>query len=277
MTQAAEALSNEAQNRSQHTGYMDKETPKPLKGKMGGTVDDAEIAKFAAMAEEWWDPDGKFKPLHKFNPVRIAYIRDRICSHFDRDPLAPEPLKGLSILDIGCGGGLLCEPLARLGAKVTGIDATERSVHVAAAHATQMGLDIDYRFTSVEALADESTRFDAVMNMEVVEHVADVDTFLTASANLVTPDGLMFLATLNRTAKSFAMAIVGAEYILRWLPRGTHDWKKFVKPSELAAALRPSGMTLTELTGVAFNPLKDEWKLVKRDLDVNYMAIAERR
>lgn len=252
-------------------GYMDKETPKPF----GGTVDDAEIAKFAAMAEEWWDPDGKFKPLHKFNPVRIAFIRDRLCARFGRDPLAPEPLKGLSILDIGCGGGLLCEPLSRLGASVTGIDATERSVHVAAAHADQMGLDIDYRFTTVEDLAAGEKRFDAVMNMEVVEHVADVDIFLRASAGLVAPGGMMFLATLNRTAKAYALAIVGAEYVLGWLPRGTHDWKKFVKPSELAAALRPAGMALTELTGVAYNPLRDEWKLSPHDLAVNYMAVAE--
>lgn len=253
-------------------GYMDKEIPKPL----GGTVDEAEIAKFAAMAEEWWDPDGKFKPLHKFNPVRIAFIRDRLCAHFGRDPLAVEPLKGLSILDIGCGGGLLCEPLSRLGASVTGIDATERSVHVATAHAEQMGLTIDYQFTSVEALAAGEMRFDAVMNMEVVEHVANADTFLRASAELVAPDGMMFLATLNRTAKSYALAIIGAEYVLGWLPRGTHDWKKFVKPSELAAALRPAGMQLTELTGVAYNPLRDEWKLSPHDLAVNYMGIAER-
>jgi len=268
MAQPAETLSS--------SGYMDKETPKPLPNPKGGTVDDAEIAKFAAMAEEWWDPDGKFKPLHKFNPVRIAFIRDRLCAHFGRDPLAPEPLKGLSILDIGCGGGLLCEPLARLGASVTGIDATERSVHVAAAHAEQMGLAIDYRFTTVEALAEDDKRYDAVMNMEVVEHVANADTFLAASADLVTPDGMMFLATLNRTPKSFALAIVGAEYILGWLPRGTHDWKKFVKPSELAAALRPAGMELIELTGVAYTPFRDEWTLSPRDLAVNYMGIAKR-
>lgn len=271
MAQPAETLSS-GDPKTGNGGYMDKETPKPF----GGTVDDTEIAKFAAMAEEWWDPDGKFKPLHKFNPVRIAFIRDRLCAHFGRDPLAPEPLKGLAILDIGCGGGLLCEPLARLGAEVTGIDATERSVHVAAAHAEQMGLEIDYRFTSVEDLAAGEKRFDAVMNMEVVEHVADVDTFLGASADLVAPGGMMFLATLNRTPKSFALAIVGAEYVLGWLPRGTHDWKKFVKPSELAAALRPSGMELTELTGVSYSPIRDEWSLAPKDLAVNYMGIAKR-
>ena len=252
--------------------YMDKETPRPL----GASVDAEEIAKFAAMAEEWWDPDGKFKPLHKFNPVRIAFIRDRICTHFERDPLSPNPLEGLRILDIGCGGGLLCEPMARLGAAVTGIDATERSVHVAAAHAQQMGLEIDYRFTSVEDLADKEESFDVVLNMEVVEHVADPAAFLQASASLVSSGGLMFMATLNRTPKAFALAIVGAEYVLGWLPRGTHDWRKFVKPSEAAAALRKAGMEFSELTGVAFNPLRDQWSLAPRDLAVNYMGMAKR-
>lgn len=248
---------------------MDKETPRPL----GHTVDDAEIAKFAAMAEEWWDPKGKFRPLHKFNPVRVGFIRDRLCQTFGRDPMAGRPLEGLRILDIGCGGGLLCEPLSRLGAKVTGIDATERSVEVAKVHAEAMDLDIDYRFTSAEALAAEGKTFDAVLNMEVVEHVADVESFLATSASLVRPGGIMFLATLNRTMKAFALAIVGAEYVLRWLPRGTHDWKKFLKPSEVAAPLRAAGMELVETTGVSFNPINDSWSLTPRDLDVNYMAV----
>ena len=251
---------------------MDKETLRPL----GGTVDDAEIAKFAAMAEEWWDPDGNFKPLHKFNPVRLAFIRDRLCAHFGKDPKAIRPLAGLNLLDIGSGGGLLCEPLCRMGARVTGIDATERSVHVARAHAEAMELDIDYRFTSAEQLVEDGGQFDAVMNMEVVEHVADVPAFMAASAALVKPGGLMFMATLNRTPKSFALAIVGAEYIMRWLPRGTHDWKKFVRPSELAAALRPTGMEINELTGVVFNPLKDSWSLNPRDMGVNYLAVAQK-
>ncbi len=251
---------------------MTKQTPRPL----DRTVDAAEMEKFAAMAEEWWDPSGKFKPLHKFNPVRIAYIRDRLCARFGRDPEADRPLEGLKLVDIGCGGGLLCEPMARLGADVTGIDATERSVHVAAAHAQQMGLQIDYRFLTADGLLAEGTRFDAVLNMEVVEHVADVRAFLEASAGLVAPRGMMFCATLNRTAKAFALAVVGAEYVMRWLPRGTHDWRKFVKPSELAQALRAGGMTIQEMTGVIYNPVTDVWRLNPGDLDVNYMVVAVR-
>jgi len=251
---------------------MSKQTPRPL----DRTVDAAEMEKFAAMAEEWWDPTGKFKPLHQFNPVRIAFIKERLCARFGRDPNADRPLDGLKVLDIGCGGGLLCEPIARLGASVTGVDATERSVHVAAAHAQQMGLDIDYRFLTAEALLAEGARFDAVLNMEVVEHVADVDAFLGASAGLVAPGGMMVCATLNRTAKAFALAIVGAEYVMRWLPRGTHDWRKFVKPSELAASLRAGGMTVEEMTGVVYNPVTDVWRLKPGDLDVNYMVVAVR-
>ena len=257
-------------------GYMDKETPKPLHRGDGGTVDPSEIEKFAAIADEWWSADGKFKPLHKFNPVRIGYIRDKICERFERDGMAPTPLQGLRILDIGCGGGLLCEPLCRLGASVTGVDATERSVMAARAHAEQMGLEIDYQFTTVEALAESGETFDVVLNMEVVEHVADVDLFLEKSGSLVNEGGLFFLATLNRTAKSFALAIVGAEYILRWLPRGTHDWQKFVKPSEAAAALRRARLEPQELTGVAYNPITDSWRLALRDLNVNYMGVFAR-
>jgi|TARA_A100001037_G_scaffold14185_1_gene12948 2-polyprenyl-6-hydroxyphenyl methylase/3-demethylubiquinone-9 3-methyltransferase len=240
------------------------------------SVDDSEVAKFAALAESWWDSEGPFRPLHKFNPVRIRFIRDRLAGHFNRDPLAPEPLAGLRLLDIGCGGGLLTEPLTRLGATVVGIDATEKNIRIAALHAEQGGLSIDYRHTTAEALDEAGERFDAVLNMEVVEHVADVDAFLTASGNLVGNGGLMIAATLNRTAKSFALAIVGAEYVLRWLPRGTHDWRRFVRPSELAAGLRHAGMTVTSLTGVVFNPLTGIWSLTERDLDVNYMAVAVR-
>lgn len=249
-----------------------KDRPQPL----GRTVDEAEIEKFRAMAEEWWDPAGKFKPLHKFNPVRVRFIRDRLAALNGRDPEAAAPLEGLRVLDIGCGGGLLCEPLARLGATVTGIDATERSVHVARAHAEAMGLDIDYRFATAEELVAEGAAFDAVLNMEVVEHVADVAAFMAASAALVRPGGLMVVATLNRTAKSFALAIVGAEYVLGWLPRGTHDWRKFVKPSELAGALRAGGMEMRELSGVAYNPIRDAWSLAPRDVAVNYMAVAHK-
>ncbi|MGF1631663.1 MAG: bifunctional 2-polyprenyl-6-hydroxyphenol methylase/3-demethylubiquinol 3-O-methyltransferase UbiG [Kiloniellaceae bacterium] len=238
------------------------------------SIDEAEIAKFAAMAEAWWDPEGKFRPLHRFNPVRLAFIRDRLCERFGRDPKADRPLKGLKLLDVGCGGGLLSEPLARLGAEVTGLDAAEQNIKVAALHAEEAGLAIDYRHGSVEALAEGKSRYDAVLNMEVVEHVADVGSFLDASAALVRPGGLMILATLNRTPKAFLLAIVGAEYLLRWLPRGTHDWRRFQRPSELAGKLRRAGLEIEELMGVAYNPLTDGWRLAPRDLDVNYMMLA---
>ncbi len=238
------------------------------------SVDPNEIAKFAALAEEWWDPAGKFAPLHRLNPARLTFIRDRIAAHQGRDPLAERPLAGLRVLDIGCGGGLLCEPLTRLGAEVTGIDAAEPNVAAAARHAAEAGLDIDYRHTTAEALAAGGTHFDLVLNMEVVEHVADVKAFLQASAALVSPGGAMALATLNRTPKSFALAIVGAEYLLRWLPRGTHDWRKFLRPSELVAQLHAAGLETKELTGVAYNPLTGAWHLAARDLDVNYMIFA---
>ncbi len=248
------------------------------------SVDPDEVAKFAALAGEWWDPAGKFAPLHRLNPARLTFIRDRIAAHAGRDPLAERPLAGLRVLDIGCGGGLLCEPLARLGAQVTGIDAAEENVAAAARHAALSGLDIDYRHDTAEALTAEAlaaealspggARFDLVLNMEVVEHVADVAAFLEASAALVAPGGAMTLATLNRTPKSFALAIVGAEYILRWLPRGTHDWRRFLRPSELVASLRAAGLETRELTGVVYNPLTAAWRLAPRDLDVNYMVFA---
>lgn len=240
------------------------------------TVDEAEIAKFAAMAEEWWDPDGKFAPLHKFNPVRLAFLRDRICDHFGRDGQANRPLEGLKLADIGCGGGLLSEPMARLGAAVSGIDAAEKNIRIAASHAETVGVEIDYRCDSVEAMAARGEAYDVVLNMEVVEHVADIGLFLDASAALVKPGGVMFIATLNRTIKAFGLAIVGAEYIMGWLPRGTHDWNKFVRPSELAAPIRRAGLEMTEITGVAYNPLKDKWSLAPNDLDVNYMVVAAR-
>ncbi len=243
------------------------------------SVDPDEIAKFAALAGEWWDPAGKFAPLHRLNPARLTFIRDRIAAHKDRDPLAERPLAGLRVLDIGCGGGLLCEPLTRLGAQVTGIDAAEPNVAAAARHAAEAGLDIDYRHGTAEALAAETRAgngagFDLVLNMEVVEHVADVAAFLQASAALVAPGGAMALATLNRTPKSFALAIVCAEYLLRWLPRGTHDWRRFLRPSELVAYLRAAGLETRELTGVTYNPLTGAWRLAPRDLDVNYMIVA---
>jgi 2-polyprenyl-6-hydroxyphenyl methylase/3-demethylubiquinone-9 3-methyltransferase len=240
------------------------------------TVDAAEIAKFAAMAEEWWDPAGKFRPLHRLNPVRLEFLRDRIADRFGRDIRTERPLAGLAVLDVGCGGGLLCEPMARLGARVTGIDAGGENVAIARAHAEGMGLAIDYRAAAAADLAAAGETFDVVLNMEVVEHVADRDAFLGDCAKLVRPGGLMFLATLNRTPKAYLLAIVGAEYVLQWLPRGTHEWRRFVRPSEMAASLRRAGMTITELAGVAYDPLQDRWRLASQDLDVNYMAVAEK-
>jgi 2-polyprenyl-6-hydroxyphenyl methylase/3-demethylubiquinone-9 3-methyltransferase len=250
----------------------DVEPSKPL---AAPSIDDAEVAKFEAMADAWWDPFGRFAPLHKFNPVRLAFIRDRAAAAFGRDPLGPQPLAGLKLLDIGCGGGLLAEPMARLGARVTGIDASPRNVAVAKSHAEAAGLAIDYRAVTIEDLAAGGERFDVILNMEVVEHVADLDGFVAACAAAMAPGGIMIVATLNRTLKAFALAVLGAEYVLRWLPRGTHDWSKFVRPSELARALRPAGVSVVELTGVAYNPIADAWRL-SRDLGCNYMAVCRR-
>lgn len=240
------------------------------------TIDDAEVARFSAIAAEWWNPNGKFRPLHRFNPVRIEYIRDAICRRFDRDSEAPAPLAGLRLLDIGCGGGLLAEPMARMGAAVTGIDASERNIKTASVHAAEGGLAIDYRQSAAETLAETGARFDVVLAMEIVEHVADLGLFLRSAASLVKPGGLLFMATLNRTPKSWLMAIVGAEYVLRWLPRGTHDWRKFVKPSELAAGLAPGGLMIRDLTGMIYHPLTDSFSLAPRDLAVNYMLYAQK-
>lgn len=241
----------------------------------GGSVDPAEIAKFEAMADAWWDPNGKFRPLHRLNPVRLAYIRDQACRRFGRDPKALDPLEGLDLLDIGCGGGLLSEPAARMGARVVGIDASHRNIAIAGLHAERMGLAIDYRCQTAEALAESGERrFDIVLNMEVIEHVADIEGFMAASVSLLKPGGMMIVATLNRTAKSYALAIVGAEYVLRWLPRGTHDWKRFLRPSELTHLIERTGGHVLALEGVIYNPLTDHWNL-SRDLGVNYMALAE--
>ncbi len=226
-----------------------------------------------ALAERWWDPDGEFKPLHRLNPVRLAYVRDRLAARFGRDPAAPRPLAGLRLVDVGCGGGLLCEPLARLGADVTGIDAGEENVRVAALHAEEAGLEIDYRCTAAETLAAAGERFDAVVSMEVIEHVADPAPFVRACGRLLNPGGALALATLNRTLKSFALAIVAAEYVLGWLPRGTHQWDRFVRPSELARHLREAGLDLADLTGVTYDPLTGEWRQ-DTDTQVNYLAFA---
>ena len=239
------------------------------------TVDPQEIAQFAAIADAWWDEEGAFRPLHRLNPVRLRYIRDNLCAHFGLDAEAPKPLNGLRLVDVGCGGGLLCEPLARMGATVTGIDAAEEGIAAARAHADAVGLAIDYRAATAESLVAAGESFDAVISMEVLEHVADVDAFLAACRDLTRPGGALALSTLNRTPKSYLMAIVGAEYVLRWLPRGTHDWKKFIRPSELAAALRRQGLNLADLTGIEYSPLADRFSL-GRDLGVNYLAFATR-
>jgi 2-polyprenyl-6-hydroxyphenyl methylase/3-demethylubiquinone-9 3-methyltransferase len=235
------------------------------------TVDEGEIERFSRIAEEWWDPKGKFAPLHRLNPLRLGYIRDRAAAHWQRDPLGGSPLEGLSLLDIGCGGGLLCEPMTRLGAAVTGIDAAERNIATAHLHAERQGLAIDYREATAEALAAEDRQFDIVLALEIVEHVADVDLFLQSCGRLAKPGGLVFLSTLNRTAKAWALAIAGAEYVLRWLPRGTHDWRKFLKPSEVVRGLRSGGVEAQEIVGVVYSPLSRAWSLNKNDLDVNYM------
>ena len=249
---------------------MSDKNPNSFTGS-GSSVDDAEVEKFAALARVWWDPEGEMKPLHRMNPARLRYLRDQLCQHFDRNSSANAPLQDLRIIDIGCGGGLISEPLARLGAKVTAIDASDAAIAVATAHAQAQGLEISYRQTTAEDLAAEGEIFDAVVTLEVVEHVADLSAFLTAAAALVSPGGAFAMATLNRTAKAYLFAIVGAEQILRWLPRGTHDWDRFVRPSEAEELLRSAGITLRDLTGLAYNPLMDVWQPTK-DLSVNYLA-----
>jgi 2-polyprenyl-6-hydroxyphenyl methylase/3-demethylubiquinone-9 3-methyltransferase len=288
------------------------------------SVDPAEVEKFSRLAAEWWEPFGKFRPLHKFNPVRLAYIRDAACAHFARDRLARAPLEGLNLLDIGCGGGLVSEPMRRLGASVVGVDPSERNIAVAKTHATQVGLDIDYRVGSAETLlvvcdrddpsltppfqgreqarrmaesepiarsvpppergrlgggqargdaVSDGDQFDIVLNLEAVEHAADPDLFLESCARLVKPGGLMVVATINRTLKAFALAKVAAEYVLRWIPAGTHDPRKFLRPEEVEASLRRAGLTPMDRKGVVYNPLLDVWRL-SDDVGVNYMVTA---
>ena len=239
------------------------------------TIDQSEIDHFSSLAKEWWDPSGKFKPLHKFNPVRLTYIREKLCEHFNRDFRDPQALKGLRILDIGCGGGLLCEPVAKMGADVVGADAGEVNIEVAKLHASQSGIDVDYRATAAEDLAEGGEQFDVVLNMEVVEHVADVDLFMTACASMVKPGGLMLVATINRTQKARALAIFMAEQVLRWLPRGTHQYDKLVRPEEIEAPCGASGLESVEKIGVFYNPISDTWNR-SRDTDVNYMILLRR-
>lgn len=237
------------------------------------TIDEAEVARFSALAAEWWNPSGKFAVLHKFNPIRLGFIRDEAAKHFGRQAKAAQPFAGLRLLDIGCGGGLLSEPMARLGFDVVAADASEKNIKTARVHGAEQRLAIDYRVATAEELAAAGERFDAILNMEVIEHVADLRLFLQSCATMLKPDGLMFVATLNRTAKAFALAVVGAEYVLRWLPMGTHDWSKFVTPDELETALAASGLKVAQTSGVAFNPLSGRWSL-SRDTDVNYMVTA---
>ena len=240
------------------------------------TVDPSEVEKFQAMAAEWWDPSGKFKPLHMLNPCRLDYITSQIAVEFDRDLSRRAPFSGLRILDIGCGGGLLSEPMARLGAEVVGIDAAERNVPVASLHADEQGLSIDYRHATPEDLVDGGETFDAVLNMEVVEHVPDPGAFLAVCRDLLKPGGLMTCSTINRTARSFALAIVGAEYVLRWLPAGTHQWSRFLSPDELFGLLREAGLEPVDRCGFVFDPLGWGWRLSDRDLSVNYVTTSLR-
>lgn len=239
---------------------------------MQTTIDPGEIAKFEAMAAEWWDADGKFKPLHMLNPCRLDYINAQIAAEFERDLSAPKPFNGLRILDIGCGGGLLSEPMARMGADVVGADAAQRNIPVAQIHAEQQGLDIDYRHTTAEDLAAAGEQFDVVLNMEVVEHVADPLAFLTACQTLLKPGGLMTCSTINRNPKSYLLAIIGAEHVMRWLPKGTHDWAKFITPDKLYAFLAKSGLDPVDRKGFVFNPISWSWSISSRDLSVNYVT-----
>lgn len=239
------------------------------------TVSPSEVAQFAARADAWWDPEGDFAPLHRLNPPRLTFIRDHVCAQFDRDGMLNQPFQDLRTVDIGCGGGLLTEPMTRLGAIVTGIDAAAENIATAQSHAENMGLKIEYRCATPEDLATDFGAFDIVLNMEVVEHVPDPGAFIAASGRLVRPGGLMFLATLNRTVKSLALGKIAAEYVLRWLPPGTHDWRKFVRPAELTRWLRQSGFELCDLRGVVYNPMRDDWDL-SDDLDVNYLAMARK-
>jgi 2-polyprenyl-6-hydroxyphenyl methylase/3-demethylubiquinone-9 3-methyltransferase len=234
-------------------------------------VNPDEVEQFSRIAEEWWDPHGKFKPLHQINPARLGYLREQICRHFKHDTQAVKALSGLRLLDIGCGGGLICEPMARMGAAVTGIDASEKNIKTACVHAQQSGLNIDYRAATAESMQEQ---FDVVLALEIIEHVEGPEEFIRCCAALVKPGGLLIMSTLNRTAKSFAMAIVGAEYVLRLLPRGTHQWKKFIRPDEMSAAMSAAGLDIRDTSGLVLNPLRMQWQMHDSDTDVNYLMTA---
>jgi len=248
----------------------------PAQSSQTGSANLQDVARFTAMAEAWWDPAGKFRPLHQLNPVRVQFILDTVCKHFGLDPKAEKPFQGLDVLDVGCGGGLLSEPIARLGANMTSIDAGDKNIEIAKIHAAQSDLDIEYLNVLPEDLAKDGRTFDFVLNMEVIEHVADPELFMAASTSVLKDKGCMVMSTMNRSFKSLLLGKFAAEYILRWLPVGTHDWKKFLKPSELADLIRPHGLNFTNIQGMVYNPLQDSWSLSKTDLDVNYVAFAEK-
>lgn len=239
----------------------------------GATIDAAEVERFAAIAPDWWNETGAFRPLHRLNPARVGYVRDRLAAYFARDIKARAPFAGLSLLDVGCGGGLICEPLARLGFDVTGSDADETALGVARDHAAAHGIAIDYRSSAAEQLAAAKRRFDAVLALEVVEHAADPALFVATAASLVKPGGALVLSTLNRTPQAYAAAILGAEYLLRWLPRGTHSYRKFRRPSELARDVRAAGLAVEDVSGLVYNPWRDAW-YVDNKLDINYLLFA---
>jgi 2-polyprenyl-6-hydroxyphenyl methylase/3-demethylubiquinone-9 3-methyltransferase len=244
--------------------------------KSAASIDQNEIDQFSRHAADWWNPDGALRPLHKLNPTRLKYIRDQVCGHYGLKAGAHDALKHLSILDIGCGGGLLCEPMARLGASVTGLDASGEAIEMARSHATQSGLKIDYRAGSAEDFARTGKKFDVVTALEILEHVADVDSLLRSVAALVKPGGIAIFSTVNRTAKSYLLGIVAAEYILKWVPRGTHDWRKFIRPSELSAHLAASGLTVSDIIGMIYDPLNDQFHLRSGAVTVNYLLTAKR-
>ena len=247
-----------------------------MTGTAKSSIDPAEVERFSRIAAEWWDPRGKFAPLHKFNPVRLAFIRDQALYRFNADPRARQPFEGLRLLDIGCGGGLLCEPMTRLGFQVVGVDASARNIGTASAHATEQGLNIDYRASTAEALVEAGEPlFDVILNMEVIEHVANPQTFTQICVDMLKPEGLMFVATISRTLKSFGLAIIGAEYVLRWLPKGTHQWEKFITPAELKTWLANNSISIKGETGVTYHPLANEWRR-SRDMDVNYMLVGQK-
>jgi 2-polyprenyl-6-hydroxyphenyl methylase / 3-demethylubiquinone-9 3-methyltransferase len=239
------------------------------------TLDPSEVEKFSKMAAEWWNPKGKFGVLHVFNPVRLQYIKEQVCARFRLDPFDPKPFKGLRFLDIGCGGGLLTEPMARLGADIMGVDPSDKNIKTASVHAEETELVIDYRCGTAEDLAAAGEKFDVILNMEVIEHVNDPQEFTQICSSMLRPEGLMFIATISRTLKSFGLAIIGAEYVLGWLPKGTHQWEKFITPAELKAWLVDNNVSVKGETGVTYHPLANAWKR-SRDMDVNYMLVGQK-